>query len=197
MIPSAEKVYKIIKKEHPNNCRKKPAKKKFNAKRLAGLSDLSQSEAIRIGNLLELLLAKLGELSPNAKVYDRPLILSESVFSGKKKKNKQIDLLLKVSGKFYYLESKLNCELDSEKFPHTLNKINKVTKAIKNEYGCECLGRLITPWYKHEKGMPHQYKNSNIMFASEYFNLIGVDIGEQEWYNYLNSFAKKWLEDIR
>jgi hypothetical protein len=199
MRASTEEVYNSIKKEHPNICRKKPTNKNFNAKRLVGISDLSQSESISMGNFFEYMFKELAKLcpKPNVKVHNRPLILSESVFSGEKKKNKQIDLLLEISGKLYYLESKLNCELDSEKFPHTLNKIKKVSKALENEYGCECLGKIVTPWYKYEEEMPDQYKNAKIMFASEYLNLIGFNYSEQEWYNHLHSLTKLRLKDIR
>jgi len=190
-------IFENTKKEHPNLFNKKEDEKKYNAKTLVNIKNLTQSESIRLGGLLERVFQFIAKNYSTAQVLERDRILSESVFTNEGKKSKQIDLLLKTKGKYYYLESKLNCELDSEKFPHTLSKIDKVAQAIQKEYGCECVGRLVTPWYKYEKKMPRQYKNENIMFANEYFDLIGVDFTEDEWYNWLNLFSKKWLEEVR
>ena len=43
--------------------------------------------------------------------------------------------------------------------------------------------------------MAHQYKKKEIMFVSEYFKRIGVEITSEQWYSELNQFALRWQED--
>lgn len=192
-----ELLYENIKEQHPKLFKRKKEKVNYNTKKLLGV-ELNQSESIRFGRVLEVIVKEITKLYSNStEIVDINLIKTESIFSCEVEQDKQIDLLVKTQNNYYYLESKVNCELDTEKWPATIQKIDKVSEAIQNYFNCECIGKILTPWYRYEDDMPLQYKRNNIMFIGQYFQAIGIDFVEEAWYSMLNNYAQKWLQDIR
>lgn len=191
----SEKIYDNIKINHPKLFLGRNNADAYNARKLYGIPTLTQSDSIRLGNLVEHILANMVTYGTKGTLVKLPRILTESILEVKAKKEKQIDLLIEFEQDFLYLEIKSNAELDSEKWPHTVTKIGVVSEAITNQYGKPCEARILTPWYKLEKDMAHQYKKKEIMFVSEYFDRIGVDIYKEQWYSELNKFALRWQEE--
>ena len=193
------KIYDALKQKCPKKFQKKKKKRSWNAKTLSGITDLTHSEAIRFGFAMESLLQEMGEYCDKIKVVGLENILSEGVIDSFAKEKKQIDILLHHTedNRYVYLEAKLNCEMDSEKFPHVISKIKRVAEAIEKQYKSRCVGKILTPWYRYEKGMPHQYSSDEIVYAQEYLKLLGFDYTEKEWYATIRKYSMKWLADIR
>lgn len=191
----SETIYEQIKANHPKLFIARNNAEAYNARKLYGIPTLTQSDSIRLGNLVEYVLANIVSHSKHGKLVKLPRILTESILESKAKKEKQIDLLIEFEQDYLYLEIKSNAELDSEKWPHTVTKIGVVSQAISVQYGKPCEARILTPWYALEKDMAHQYKKKEIMFVSEYFQRIGIDMSREEWYDQLNQFALRWQRD--
>ena len=191
----SDAIYNKIKSEHPKLFFGKNKNEAYNARKLYGISSLTQSDSIRLGNIVEHILASIIAYGLKGKLVKLPRILTESILDNKAKREKQIDLLIEFEESFLYLEIKSNAELDSEKWPHTVTKIGVVANAISEQYGKPCEARILTPWFNLEKDMAHQYKKKEIMFVSEYFKRIGVEITSEQWYSELNRFALRWQED--
>lgn len=191
----SEKIYDHIKNYHPKLFLGKKNGDAYNARKLYSIPTLTQSDSIRLGNLVEHILANMVTYGLKGSLVKLPRILTESILEVKTKKEKQIDLLIEFEKDFLYLEIKSNAELDSEKWPHTVTKIGVVSEAITRQYGKPCEARILTPWYNLEKDMAHQYKKKEIMFVSEYFQRIGVDISKEQWYSELSKFALRWQEE--
>jgi len=191
----ADTIYDQIKSDHPKLFLPRNNVEAYNARKLYGIPTLTQSDSIRLGNLVEYVLANIVNHSKVGKLVKLSRILTESILESKAKKEKQIDLLIEFEQDFLYLEIKSNAELDSEKWPHTVTKIGVVSEAIAAQCGKPCEARILTPWYNIEKDMAHQYKKKEIMFVSEYFQRIGIDMSREEWYDQLNQFALRWQRD--
>jgi hypothetical protein len=188
-------IYDHIKVNHPKLFVARNNGDAYNARKLYSIPTLTQSDSIRLGNLVEHILANIVSYGAKGKLVKLPRILTESILENKIKREKQIDLLIEFEQDYLYLEIKSNAELDSEKWPHTVTKIGVVSEAIASQYGKPCEARILTPWYNLERDMAHQYRKKEIMFVSEYFQRIGVDMTKEQWYSELNRFAIRWQED--
>jgi hypothetical protein len=198
-----DSLYNIVRHSNPRLFKKKKKQKKhYNASTLIGAT-LPQTHAIKFGNFMEAVYkAIINTTSDKVEVVDHNRILTSDVLMGisDNLKPKQIDLLIRETANdqhnYHFLESKLNCELDSEKWVHTLRKIENVSNAISAHYNAHCTGRILTPWYKYEKDMPNQYRSDIVMFANEFFSLIGYNITEEEWYNNLRQLGQNYMRDV-
>ena len=198
-----DSLYSMVRHNNPGLFKKKKKQKKYyNASTLIGAT-LPQSHAIKFGNFMEAFYkAIIDANSDKVEVVDLSHILASNVLVGISDdlKPKQIDLLIKEVVKdqysHHFLESKVNCELDSEKWAHTLMKIENVSKAISGHYKTHCTGRILTPWYKYEKDMPNQYRSDVVMFAEEFLSLIGLNVTEEEWYDTLHQLGQKYMRDV-
>jgi len=124
---------------------------------------------------------------------------------GKGGKKKDVDFLFKsdIKKKIYYSELKGNIDLDTEKLPATLNKINHIEKWCKSQYPDYQVEASLFNWAVYdEEDCPHKSKlqvakNSkvNVMFPRDLFDLLGVDIERKEYYDIFLRFGKKLMEN--
>jgi hypothetical protein len=128
----------------------------------------------------------------------------KTVPTAKTGKNKQIDLLLKVTlfDKVYYiyLELKGNDKLDTEKLPATITKVHKVASAIGEKLNVEVTGHIFFPlassfdpsWPK----IQNKYKAASILSVTSLLELTGCKAEyETEYFNGFNSLLSK-VEDL-
>jgi len=117
-------------------------------------------------------------------------------------KSKDIDLLFKdeVEKVIHYREMKSNLELDTEKLPATYEKIKKVTEYLENEYKGYTINSSLLHWSVYESSvLPNKYRNKikecnknnvGVTYPIDLFELLSVDISEEEYYKYFRELGK-------
>jgi|11_taG_2_1085331.scaffolds.fasta_scaffold07280_3 hypothetical protein len=119
------------------------------------------------------------------------------------KKRKDIDILFKDNNTniIYYRELKANIELDTEKLPATSEKVRLLSKHLKQTYpnydldfGVLCLSVYEKDNIKQKKliNKVKQFKDSgvDVTFAKDIFNILSVDVTEEEYYEYWRDIGK-------
>jgi len=117
-------------------------------------------------------------------------------------KSKDIDLLFinKETKTIHYRELKSNIELDTEKLPATYNKIVKINEYVKKEYpNYEVDSRLLN-WSVYNKDvLPKKYNTKitkcneagvRVSWPVDFFNIVGADISEQDYYDFFRDLGK-------
>lgn len=101
----------------------------------------------------------------------------------------QVDILFYYKDVAYYLESKNNLNIDTEKTIATLNKVNKIIDELKKE-GYTVVGKILNNRYPTAE-LAKFYKTpitkEHIIGYSELFNIFGIVVTQQEW----EAFFKK------
>ena len=132
----------LIHKSFEEMILKHPLKKSpdvFSIAKLFGRSDLTQGEKIQLGTRIENWInylvdnhegitsvkGKNSNLWMNIKTY-------EVSSGGNGTGLKDIDIIFTINGTTYYLESKNNLNLDTEKGPETIEKVKTITECLRN-----------------------------------------------------------------
>lgn len=132
-----------------------------------GLGELVSRNGIliQLGNCLEAFWNKVIEDTVGSLIKDDNLIQIGL-------KNKQIDHLFAVEDTIYYLESKCNLNLDSEKRPASNKKIGTITTALSENYQKEIkYGYFIPCLATIPEKLTKQYSSIDI-FGVEWLNDI-------------------------
>jgi hypothetical protein len=105
-----------------------------------------------------------------------------------------LDLVYTIGCCVYYFELKTNLNLDSEKNKATYDKINLVTEELKKIYpDKKVYGNLLSTWFSRNDVT--KSNKINITFMEELFELIGVKISSQEYYNLMKIFGSKLISN--
>ena len=163
----------------------------FSISKLFGRFDLTQSEKIQLGLRIEewinhLLNNHKGVTSKKAKNSKLWMDLkSNTVISGGNGSGlKDIDILFIKDETTYYLESKNNLNLDTEKGPETIEKVKLITECLrKNGSYSNVVGKVISSFWD-ETNVPisgSMGKSGCIMWFSEFCNLLGLDITKSDY----------------
>tara|TARA_Y100000114_G_C11719682_1_gene307825 strand:- start:27 stop:656 length:630 start_codon:yes stop_codon:yes gene_type:complete len=158
----------------------------YTIKNLFGVN-LNQSETIQLGQKIETWVNRILYKMDNVKCYTikKLWINTETnhVQEGGKSKNmKDVDILFKVNNISHYLELKTNLQLDTEKQKATREKIKIITSCLnKNgKYG-KVVGKILSPFWAKNSSIINPFKNDEVMWISELFNLVELNITESEY----------------
>jgi hypothetical protein len=129
---------------------------------------------------------------------------------GEDGKSKDIDFLFRddINMIVYYRELKGNINLDTEKLPATHIKINYLKEYLEIEYPNYSLNSGLLNWSVwdrkpyEEKGNRQflnkikTFENSGVTVthASEMFEILGMDVNEEDYYQYFNKIGKVIVE---
>jgi len=158
----------------------------YTIKNLFGV-DLNQSETIQFGQKIETWLNRILYKRDNVKCYTikKLWINTETnhVQEGGKSKNmKDVDILFKVNNVSHYLELKTNLQLDTEKQKATRDKIKKITSCLnKNGKYEKVVGKILSPFWGKNSSIMSSFKNDEVVWISELFDLVGLNITEREY----------------
>lgn len=164
-------------------------KKDYNLSFLLGRK-LEQSESIRQGNTIEI---RLNDLINRSSVVANELANLCNFNSGNyyllndKEKKFQIDTLFSIDKTLFYRELKTNPDLDSEKLPKTIEKINSIKDILEKQNLFKNIDIGIqTVWFEKEKDMNFLNKyskyNMNIYFMNEFLSLLGISCQKEDYY---------------
>jgi hypothetical protein len=120
-------------------------------------------------------------------------------------KSKDIDFIVlnKKNKVVYYNELKSNLELDTEKLPATIDKVNIIRKYLTKlypQYKIEC---GILHWAVYDKNiLPKKYLTKikqaenngvKINYPKDLFNTLKQDISEKDYYDMFSNITKTYL----
>jgi hypothetical protein len=115
---------------------------------------------------------------------------TDHIVVGKKgaSKRKQLDLIFKKGETVYYFECKNNIDLDTEKMPATLQKIEAVKKSLQAKFpNCKIIGKILASKYCTKEHIEKKYfkngltEESIIGYSELSFILHGVELNAYEW----------------
>lgn len=148
---------------------------------MKGSQPSEQSLNIKIGNRLEPL---LNNFSKEMGFEQHPL--QKNLIKGH-----QIDTLYMYNDTLEYYEQKTNAGLDSEKMIQTIKKMIEVKEEIKIQTNIKVNASILHTTVWEESDAPNyisyykKYRKAGIkvIFMSDYFKLLSVDITKQEFYD--------------
>jgi len=121
-------------------------------------------------------------------------------------KNKDLDLVWKddINKMIYYREAKGNLELDSEKLPATIDKINEIiSKKISPDYPDYNIDIGVFNWSIYnrtplKKGLSHikkcEEKGIKVEHPEDLFKLLELDWSEEDYYAFFRKLGKLFRE---
>tara|TARA_R110002110_G_scaffold306389_1_gene520246 strand:+ start:198 stop:809 length:612 start_codon:yes stop_codon:yes gene_type:complete len=163
----------------------------FSIAKLFGRSDLTQSQRVQLGTRVEIwvnylldahediisIKGKNSNLWMNTKT-------NEISFGGKGTGLKDIDILFNKAGATYYLESKNNLNLDTEKGPETIEKVKTITECLRNnENYSNVVGKIVSVfWDKTNVPISGSIKKSGcVMWFGELSKLLNLGITKSDY----------------
>ena len=166
-------------------------KDNYNISKLINNYTLTQGQYIVIGNKLEEIIKNfIKKIGINV----LPIKNVTCTNSDGEVKNIQLDLVFIIDDCIHYFEIKTNLNLDSEKNKATYDKINLVTEEFKKIYpDKKVYGKLLSTWFSINDVT--KINKINITFMEELFDLIGVKIGSEEYYNLMKLFGSKLISN--
>ena len=184
----------LIHKSFEEMILKHPLKKSpivFSIAKLFGRPDLTQSEKIQLGTRIENWINYLvdnheGIISVKGKNSNLWMnIKTYEVSSGGNGTGlKDIDILFTLDGTTYYLESKNNLNLDTEKGPETIEKVETITECLRNNKNySNVVGRVISAFWD-ETNVPISgsiKKSGCVMWFGEFCKLLNLDITKSDY----------------
>jgi len=163
----------------------------FSIAKLFGRSDLTQSQRVQLGTRVEIwvnylldahediisIKGKNSNLWMNTKT-------NEISFGGKGTGLKDIDILFNKTGTTYYLESKTNLCLDTEKGPETIEKVETITECLRNnEDYSNVVGKIVSAFWD-ETTVPISSsisKSGLVMWFGELSELLNLGITKSDY----------------
>ena len=163
----------------------------FSIAKLFGRSDLTQSQRVQLGTRVEIwvnylldahediisIKGKNSNLWMNTKT-------NEISFGGKGTGLKDIDILFNKAGATYYLESKNNLNLDTEKGPETIEKVETITECLRNnEDYSNVVGKIVSAFWD-ETTVPISgsiSKSGLVMWFGELSELLNLGITKSDY----------------
>lgn len=121
------------------------------------------------------------------------------------KKNKDVDLIWKNEKKrtIYYREAKGNIELDSEKLPATIDKVQEIIKWCGTNYPDYTIDTGVFNWSIYnrkvlKKGLSQikkcEEKGIKVEHPEDLFNLIEFNWNEDDYYEFFREVGKFFRE---
>ena len=169
----------------------KPSPDVFSTAKLFGRPDLTQSEKVQLGTKIEKLINYFVDnhtgitsvKGKNGNLWMNP-DTNEVSSGGNGKGLKDIDILFIFNRITFYLESKNNLNLDTEKGPETIEKVKVITEClINNKNHSNVVGKVITPfWDSTDVPISGSIKKSGcVMWFGEFCELLNLPITKSEW----------------
>lgn len=159
-----------------------------------------QSFYIKVGRNFEKWFKFVAENSEGFELL--PDGVTKEVLNGE---SKDIDFIVlnKTDKVVYYYELKSNLELDTEKLPATINKVNVIREYLTNmypQYKIEC---GILHWAVYNRDiLPKKYlgkirqaedKGVSIIYPTDLFTILNQDITEEEYYKMFTDIRNTYL----
>ena len=170
---------------------------------LFGRKELNQGQRIKLGNRMEKLVNEtLDNLTDvkSWKDFSNPNLwmnttTNELTSGGTGKGNKDVDVLFEKDDIVYYLEVKNNLNLDTEKGPETIEKVEVITECLRNNLefkGQEIEGKVLSMFWDN-KNVPisGSMKKSNIMWFSEFVKLFDTNLNKEEYETMCKEMGKE------
>jgi competence protein ComGF len=133
-----------------------------------------QSICIKMGNVLE--------NAFNIFVKENAENLKESEASIR---GHQLDLYFKYEDTIYYFEVKSNINLDSEKGPATIDKVNDIKSYLKDKYGENVVAKVLVSRHATAKNLTNVnraiFNKDSVIGYAEFFKIFGVEVSKNEW----------------
>jgi hypothetical protein len=175
---------------------------------LLGVDHFGVGERIKLGDRLEKWITKLIEMiedvdaiKPSSKKLWINIESGDLVFGGNGKGLKDVDILFELDGRIIYLEAKTNLELDTEKSVITIEKVNVIVESLKRNpkfSNKKVVGKVLSLFWDDAKvdGLKVPYssdmkkKSENVMFFSEFSELLGLGLIKEKYYAELLELGK-------
>ena len=172
----------------------------FTIAKLFDRPDLTQSQRIQLGTRMEnwinycvdnhegitSIKGKNSNLWMNIDTY-------EVSFDGNGKGLKDIDILFTINGITYYLESKTNLYLDTEKGPVTIEKVKIITEGLRNNGNhSNVVGKVISAfWDSTDVPISGSIKKSGcVMWFGEFCELLDLGITKSDYEDMCKELGK-------
>jgi len=167
-----------------------------------GSEPSEQSLSIKMGKVGEEMIKKIIIETPNLTLLECGVQCIDQV-SGKKK---DLDLIWVNTNTrtLYYREAKSNIELDSEKLPATINKIEEILqKKIHTEYPGYTIDIGVFNWSVYnrtplERGVSQikkcEDKKIKVEHPEQLFSLLNFDWSEESYYEFFRKVGKFFRE---
>ena len=178
----------------------KPSPDVFSIAKLFGRPDLTHGEKIQLGTRIENWINYLvdnHEGITSVKGKNSNLWMNTKTngisFGGKGKVLKDIDILFNKTETTYYLESKNNLNLDTEKGPETIEKVKTITECLRNnENYSNVVGKVISAfWDSTDVPISGSIKKSGcVMWFSEFCELLNLDITKSDYEDMCKELGK-------
>lgn len=168
---------------------------------LYGSEPSQQSISIKMGKIGEEMVKKIINEHPSLELLE----CGVRCIDPKTKKKKDVDLFWKdeKTKKIYYREAKGNLQLDSEKLPATIDKINEIINYIKLQYPNYSIDTGLFNWSIYnrnilEKKSSHikKCKDNNIKVdhVEDMFTLLDFKWNEVDYYKFFRSLGERIRE---
>tara|TARA_B100000963_G_scaffold361845_1_gene400240 strand:+ start:4255 stop:4983 length:729 start_codon:yes stop_codon:yes gene_type:complete len=170
---------------------------------LFGSEPTEQSFSIRMGKIGEEMIKKIITITDNVEL----LKCGVQCIDIKTRKNKDIDLVWinETNKTIYYREAKGNIELDSEKLPATLDKIEEILyKKFKPEYPDYTIDIGVFNWSVYNrkalKSVPSQIRTIEkrgikVEHPEDLFKLLNFRWGEKDYYEFWWEIGRSLREE--
>jgi len=170
---------------------------------LFGSAVSKQSISVKFGKWGEKWFEYLVEITPNFTMLPHGVLKG----IGSNGKNKDVDFLFEdeINKIIYYRELKGNIDLDTEKLPATVDKINYLKEYLEKKYPEHTVNYGCLNWSVWDKKIYELKENISFLrkiklfenggvtvtHASEIFEILGIDFTEADYYNYMKELGKK------
>lgn len=126
---------------------------------------------------------------------------SDVVFDARKKiLGHQIDILFHKNEETYYLESKNNLNIDTEKTIATYNKLVTIRNFLEEEERQNVFSKVLNNRYSYGylvKDFKYPITQNDIMGYSELFEVFNVSVDKLEWENFFLDIGNNILRGAR
>ena len=172
-----------------------PSKQGFSAAALFGRPELTQGQRIKFGIKIEQWI--------NIIVDNHPTIVSikgkesnlwmdldnnKIVVGGNGEGLKDIDNMFRIDNDAYYLEAKSSLDLDTEKGPATIEKVEAITESLRESGKYSSVtGKILSPFWEYEKNIPTKsairkyIKKGGVMFFKEFSELLDLGLTKEKY----------------
>mgnify|MGYP003117526849 CR=1 FL=1 len=172
--------------------------------KLFDLPNLSQGSRIKLGNRFELTInrylknfKKVTSFKDDSSSLWMNTKTNEVISDGAGKGMKDIDILFTKDMTTYYLESKTNLNLDTEKSHATIEKVKTITNCLKNNVDYpNVTGKVFSPFWD-ETNVPISArikKSGMIMWFSELNDILELGLTKSSWVDMCKEFGKQIKE---
>ena len=181
---------------------------------LFGRKELNQGQRIKLGNRMEKLVNEtLDNLTDvkSWKDFSNPNLwmnttTNELTSGGTGKGNKDVDVLFEKDDIVYYLEVKNNLNLDTEKGPETIEKVEVITECLRNNHdlkGKKIVGKVLSRFWDKKHKLPTSLKPGissslnradkagHIMWFSEFVKLFDTNLNKEEYETMCKEMGKE------